>query len=446
MADTVKHPTILTWLEKETRKAPKAYARRSDQDFGTDDLPIERYISRAFHEREMSMVWSRVWQMACHESEIPEVGSHTTYEIGNRSFIIVRAAPEEFHAYPNSCLHRGMQLVDGRGSGMAFTCRFHGWSWNLDGTVRNIPESWDFPQIKNRNMALPEVKVARWGGFVFINPDPDAEPFEKFIGELPEHFVSTPLENRCIAGHYLRVIDANWKVAMEAFLEAYHVFPTHPQAVPVSEYAESQYDFFGENVSRLATVSITQASGVTLGMSNQEFADYATSSTGRERVQLKEGQTYRQALAAQRRSEVSKAYGESVDHLTDVEMLDAVEYFVFPNFCPWHGFGVPVVYRFRPNGDRHDSCIMEIYLLTPRNLSKPMPPAPPTTVIPMDGKFADSPMGRFGAIFDQDYVNILNVQKGLLSSTSKGVILGRYQESRIRHYHKRIDDFIAGGR
>lgn len=442
--DTVKQPTILAWLKQDTRTAPQAYARRSDQDFGTEDLPIARYISREFHEREMAMLWPRAWQMVCHESEIPEVGDHTTYEIGNRSFIVVRAAADDIRAYPNACLHRGMQLVDGRGNAPAFACRFHGWTWNLDGSLRRITEPWDFPQTQCRHLDLPQAKVGRWGGFVFINPDPEAEPFESYIGELPQHFTSAPLENRRIAAHFERVVPANWKVAMEAFLESYHVQPTHPQAVPVSEYAETQYDIYGENVSRLATVSIAPASGVTRNMSAQEFADYATKMTGREPVQLQDGQTYRQALADQRRQEVGKAHGQSVEHLTDVEMLDAVEYFLFPNFLPWHGFGLPIVYRFRPNGDRHDTSIMEIYMLAPRELAKPMPPAPQKIVIPDDAKFADSPMGRLGAIFDQDYVNIQNVWKGLHSTMSKGLVLSRYQESRIRHYHKRIDDFLAG--
>lgn len=438
-----KQPTILAWLKQDTRKAPEAYARRSDRDLGTEDLPVERYISRDFHEREMERMWPRVWQMACHESEIPEVGDHTTYEIGNRSFIVVRAAADDIRAYPNACLHRGMQLVDARGKAGAFTCRFHGWTWNLDGSLRRITEDWDFPQVKDCDMSLPCIKVGRWGGFVFINPDSQAQPFEEYIGELPQHFTSAPLENRRIAGHFERVVPANWKVTMEAFLESYHVSPTHPQAVPVSEYAETQYDIYGDNVSRLATVSIAPASGITRNMTPQEFADYGARTTGREPVQLAEGQTYRQALAEQRRQEVAAAHGQPVDHLTDVEMLDAVEYFLFPNFCPWHGFGLPIVYRFRPNGDRHDSALLEVYLLAPRDLSQPMPPAPPKVRIPDDTNFADCQMGRLGAIFDQDYVNIVNVWKGLHSTVRKGVTLGRYQESRIRHYHKRIDDFLA---
>lgn len=443
-ADGTKEPTIGRWLAEDRRSASDAYAKRSTVDLGTDDLPVERYISREFHDREMTGLWPRVWQMACHETDILEVGDYISYEIGLRSFIVVRVAPDAIKAYPNACLHRGTQLVDHQGHGTVFACRFHGWSWNLDGTLRRITESWDFPQAAQRDMSLPAVPVGRWGGFVFINPDGQAESFESYIGELPQHFESAPLEERRIAVHVARIMPANWKVAMEAFLESYHVSPTHPQSVPVSEYAETQYDCYGKNLSRLATVSIAPAAEAMRNLSPQAFADLAAKTTGREAIQLREGQTYRGALAEQRRQEVAKASGRSVDHLTDVEMLDAVEYFLFPNFLPWHGFGLPIVYRFRPHGDRHDSSIMEVYVLAPRDLSQPAPRAAQMLWLPEDKPFADcAALGRLGPIFDQDYENIVGVWKGLHSTIRKGVMLGRYQEVRIRHYHSRLDDFVG---
>ncbi|MFU2325056.1 aromatic ring-hydroxylating oxygenase subunit alpha [Pseudomonas sp. NFX98] len=441
--EKAKEPSISKWLARDRRIASDAFSRRSDGDFGTADLPIERYTSASFHAREMGAMWSKVWQMACHTSDIPEVGDYITYEIGSRSVVVVHVADGVLKAYPNACLHRGMQLVDGQGRSPAFTCRFHGWSWNLDGSIRRIPERWDFPQTEQRKMCLKSIGLAIWGGFVFINFDPDAQPFDEFIGELPEHFRSAPLEDRRIAVHVARVMPANWKVAMEAFLESYHVSPTHPQSVTVSEYAETQYDVYGDNLSRLATVSVAPATPAMRQMTPQDFADYVSKGTGREPIKLREGETYRSSLAEQRRGEVEKILGKSVDHLTDVEMLDAIEYFLFPNFLPWYGFGLPIVYRFRPNGDRHDSSIMEIYLLAPRDLSIPTPAAAKIEWLPDDRPFAEHPgLGRLGPIFDQDYENIVGVWKGLHSTVEKGLILGKYQESRIRHYHSRIDDFI----
>jgi phenylpropionate dioxygenase-like ring-hydroxylating dioxygenase large terminal subunit len=439
----VKEPTFGKWLASDARKADPIYAKRADQDLGVEDLPIERYISRSFHDKERDKMWPRAWQMACHETNIPSPGDYITYDICGRSVVLVRLNDGEIKAYPNACLHRGMQLVDDQGKTAAFACRFHGWTWNLDGTLKKVPERWDFPQIESNKLCLPELKVANWGGFVFINFDSGAEPFEKYIGELPEHFASAPLENRKIALHVARIMPANWKVAMEAFLESYHVSPTHPQAVPVSEYPETQYDIYNKNLSRLATISIAPVGKEIQQMTPQEFADMAAKSTGREPIEVHDGETYRNALARSRRDEVAAAQGEAVEHLTDCEMLDAVEYFLFPNFLPWHGFGLPIVYRFRPNGDRHDSSIMEIYLLAPRNLAEPSPPAPKMEWLPEDRPFAEcETLGRLGPIFDQDYDNIIGIWRGLASTWSDGVILGKYQEARIRHYHNRIDEFV----
>ena len=432
------------WLSEDRRVVPELFSRRSDGELSTGDVPVERYISRSFHDREMTRMWPRVWQMACHQTDIPAIGDYITYEIGMRSYIVVRTASDVIKAYPNACLHRGTQLVDGRGHAAAFACRFHGWTWNLDGSLRNIPEQWDFPQTQKRPMCLPEARVASWGGFVFINPDPQAQRFEEYIGELPAHFRRAPLEERRIAVHVARVMPANWKVAMEAFMESYHVSPTHPQSVTVSEYAETQYDIYGANVSRLATISIAPATSSMRAMSPQAFADYAAKGTGREPVQLREGETYRHALAEQRRREVGAALHREVSELADVEMLDAIEYFLFPNFLPWYGFGLPIVYRFRPNADRHDSSIMEIYLLAPRDLSQPPPEAAPVEWLPEDRPFSEHRgLGRLGPIFDQDYGNIIGVWKGLHSTVQPGLVLGRYQESRIRHYHRRIDDYVG---
>lgn len=245
--------------------------------------------------------------------------------------------------------------------------------------------------------------------------------------------------------HVARVMPANWKVSMEAFLEAYHVSPTHPQSVPVVEYAETQYDIYPDqpNMNRMVSISVAQATEPMKHLSQQEFADYVAKETERESVKIEEGLTFRQTLAKSRRQEIAAIQGKSTDHLTDIEMIDAVEYFLFPNFVPWHGFGLPIVYRFRPNGDDHQSSIMEVYLLAPRDLSKPAPPAPETTWIASDAKFSSVPgLGRLGAIFDQDLDNIVGVQRGMHSTAKCGVTLARYQESRIRHYHHRIDDFL----
>lgn len=215
-------------------------------------VPVERYFSKEFHDLEVTKVWKRVWQMACHVDDIPDVGDYLVYDIAHLSFLIVREGPDTFKAFHNACLHRGKLLRAENGKwARELRCSFHGWSWNLDGSLRDLPCRWDFqyPEAEDACLALPEVQLSVWQGFVFINPDPDAAPLESFLGDLADHFTLLPYERRYKSAHVAKVLRCNWKVAQEAFSEAYHVVATHPQILGGIGDANTKYDVFG-NYSR----------------------------------------------------------------------------------------------------------------------------------------------------------------------------------------------------
>ncbi|MDF5731119.1 MAG: SRPBCC family protein [Rhizonema sp. PD38] len=121
--------------------------------------------------------------------------------------------------------------------------------------------------------------------------------------------------------------------------------------------------------------------------------------------------------------------------MSDTEMLDAIEYFIFPNFMPWAGVGTPLQFRFRPNGNDPDSCIMEVLMLLPYPEGK-RPSAAKTHWLTPEDSWTNTPeLGSLGSILDQDSSNLRRVQRGLKASARSGVTLSRYQESRIRHFH-----------
>ena len=134
-------------------------------------------------------MWSRVWQVACREEEVPNVGDYVEYTIGDESVIIVRSAPDTITALPNACLHRGTRLADGAGhvDDGSFRCPFHGWRYALDGRVVEVVDAEDFDGIPD-DLALCSVRAERWGGFVFVNFDADAEPLLDFLDPLPKLF------------------------------------------------------------------------------------------------------------------------------------------------------------------------------------------------------------------------------------------------------------------
>lgn len=171
-------------LDLEDVTVPDYLRENTCAFMGDDDLPVERYISKEFHDLEKEKMWSKVWQMACREEDIPEVGDHHVYNILDRSVIVVRSSENEIKGFINSCLHRGRFLRDEDGCVNEFRCPFHGATWELDGSFRGIPCQWDFRHLEDQDMRLPEVKIATWGGFIFINFDDNPEPFEDYIGVL----------------------------------------------------------------------------------------------------------------------------------------------------------------------------------------------------------------------------------------------------------------------
>ena len=109
---------------------------------------------------------------------------------------------------------------------------------------------------------------------------------------------------------------------------------------------------------------------------------------------------------------------------------------------PWAAYGSPIQYRFRPNGDDVNSCLMTVIMLMP--FAGERPPAAKVTRIASDRPWSDAPqLAGLAAIFEQDTSNLLRVQKGLRATARNGVTLGEYQEARIRHFHQNIDRYLA---
>src|SRR5581483_11448166 len=243
-------PTYQEILDGDRHPVPEILRRRSPwpQDIPSSS-PKSIYLSQEFHDLEAERLWGRVWQVACRLEHIPRIGDSVLYTIADREYIVVRAGTDTVKAFPNSCLHRGRRLREGDGQIARIRCPFHGFCWELDGRLANIPTKWDFTHVAGDDLSLPEAKVAVWGGFVFINPEPECEPLEDFLGGFGEHFERFPVDDWYTRAHAAAVIDCNWKIVVEAFIEASHVYATHPQTVPGNDPCNSQYDIW-DNFAR----------------------------------------------------------------------------------------------------------------------------------------------------------------------------------------------------
>lgn len=435
-------PSMQDYLEKETREVTSHLREASYTHLGSEDIARERYYAKEFAALEAERMWTRTWQMACREEEIPEVGDFCVYEIVHESLLVMRVAPGEIRAYFNACLHRGRLLKTQDGSARDLRCPYHGFTWNLDGSLKEIPCAWDFPHVAEQEFSLPEARVGTWGGFVFVNLDPNCESLEATLGPLPAHFEPWKMAERTKHVHVGKIIDANWKACAEAFIEAYHSIATHPQILPYTGDANTQYDVYPEHphVNRMLTPFATPSPHLT-DVPEKKIADAMLQGAN---VEIPEGRTAREVIAEIMRGAIGGQSGWDLSKVSDSEMLDALQYFVFPNFAPWGGYLQSLVYRWRPNGDDPNSCLMEVMLLQPAPLDEPRPTPAKMRLLPPDMKWSDAEeLGPLGAIFDQDMGNLPHVQKGLRATRKPGVTLGNYQEIRIRQLHATLDTYLA---
>lgn len=445
-------PTVQDVLSADAIEPPEVLLREYPPEFsGNREISADRYLSQEWHDLEVEHVWRKVWQMACRLEELANVGDHIVYEVATESLIVVRTGegPTEICAYINSCLHRGTQLRTTGGNIQRFRCPFHGFTWDLEGALVDIPNSWDFPDIKPDEFCLPKAKIAFWGGFVFVNFDEECEPFETYIEVLDNEFRDFPLDDRWKAAHVEKIMPCNWKLALEAFIESYHIGVTHPQTAAYVADANTQYDIFpgSRHVNRMITLE---------GMPSPNLREVPPEETirkmqrdvpfhGGDPIIPQEGDRVRDLLANRAREKLGISARADMSHLSTSEALDAIEYFLFPNLVPWGGQGVPICYRFRPNGNDPHSSIMEIMLLFANPDEGSPPPPCPITKLGLNDSWTDAAaLGGAGMVVDQDTDNLIRIQRGLQASKKGAVTLAAYQESRIRHFHETLEHYLAG--
>ena len=131
--------TVRDYLAEDAITAPDVVRSKSPIPLGAANLPVERYLSREFHDLEVERVWRRVWQMACREEDIPQTGDYIVYDIADSSIIVLRNQAGDIKAFHNSCLHRGAKLRDVNGTMPVIRCPFHGFTWTLSGDLLDVP-------------------------------------------------------------------------------------------------------------------------------------------------------------------------------------------------------------------------------------------------------------------------------------------------------------------
>jgi phenylpropionate dioxygenase-like ring-hydroxylating dioxygenase large terminal subunit len=437
-------------LAQETVPVPE-FLKPNNPGFGNEDLPVTRYTSSDFHRLEAERMWTRTWQFVGRAEQIPNAGDHLVYDIIDRSVIVMRGDDGVMRGFHNSCLHRGRALRTGDGCVGKLKCPYHGFTWNLRGGFESMPCAWDFKHLERESLELPQVRVDSWAGFMFVNFDAEAPSLIEYLDVLPEHFKDYLFERAVVLAHVRRRIPCNWKVAQEAFMESMHTRATHPQIMTFTGCADSQYDMYGDHLSRSVTPMGVVGPHLD-GVSEARVLRDILEESGRmadsdgDAHTLPEGTTARKYIGELNRELFGAAAGADLSQATLAELEDAILYSIFPNTQIWAGFGGNIVYRVIPDGDAHESCLFDVMILGRHPADSPCPLAARLKVVPDDEPFSSAPeLGALGPVFDQDMRNLPYMQKGMKASAKGAVSLANYQESRIRHHHLTLDKYLGLG-
>jgi phenylpropionate dioxygenase-like ring-hydroxylating dioxygenase large terminal subunit len=435
---------------------------------GTDHIPAERYCSREFAKLEAEQLWGKAWQMACRIDQLPDVGSYVVYDILDQSVVVVRTGEDTVKAYHNVCPHRATQLaVDaGRFQLKQITCPFHGWKWNLEGENTFVPDLGEFKGgcMTNADADLTPVHSAVWAGFVYISLAADPVPFDTFVAPIRELVDGVMLGEMRFHYHYQARVNANWKVALEAFVEAYHVPQTHPQLTPgtaadftalytYEQMANGHGLFHSSGANSTGRISREQ-----LAQMSQEQQTEAllralqTLHTGQdaqahlEELELVRSMRYRDipegmtvgAYFQQVLREHYAAQGRAVG--TAENMAKVGDMFIFPHVVFLPTYGNAVMYRSRPSPDNDpDWCIFDMYAV--RTYPEGMAPPPWKTTL-AEGRL-DQAKNWF-LIPSQDFTSIVRQQRGMHSMAFRSAVLSTRQESLILNMHHEIDRYLKG--
>jgi phenylpropionate dioxygenase-like ring-hydroxylating dioxygenase large terminal subunit len=202
-------------------------------------LEARLYIDPELLAAEQELIFERTWQLAGHVSALPRTGSYLTAQAGTQPVLVIRDEDGALRAYRNVCRHRGSRLLSGSGRcKAAIRCRYHGWTYRLDGSLIGVPEGLGFgTKLAKGALGLMGARVEQMCGLVFVNLDPDATPLAELVGDLPQRLARyriDTLEPFAVSGGSRQ--PANWKAVADNYLEGYHIPIAHPGLMRMLDY------------------------------------------------------------------------------------------------------------------------------------------------------------------------------------------------------------------
>jgi phenylpropionate dioxygenase-like ring-hydroxylating dioxygenase large terminal subunit len=435
-----------------------------------DYVPVSDYGAAATR-LENERLWPRVWQVACREESIANPGSFETYNVAGQSIIVLRNDHGEIKAFHNVCPHRGRELTSGCGALTKIHCGFHGWQWDLNGEILRLPDRDDWagcPNMADKDLHLAEVKVGTWGGWVFINMDPHCESFAHFIDPIPQYLDCLEFDKMRYSWRKRFVIHANWKIAMESFMESYHVTATHPQALALVDPANfssahgkhGRHAYFWERPlgtpakstglpvpedlrPGLAALGVFNAEQ--LGCTNvpggkdSQMTERSNQALQRHLTDTPAGVPHAevQMRSVQYMKEAAEAEGAGWPVITAAQAAElGADWNIFPNMVLVHSLDATLVFRAVPEDNDPESCLFEM-----ASIGRHAPGKEPTYAVEYFDDWHAS-LDKIPYLLTQDLSNIEAIQRGIRSIAITGMRINPKQETQISHHHQVLHSYL----
>jgi phenylpropionate dioxygenase-like ring-hydroxylating dioxygenase large terminal subunit len=357
------------------------------------DLPGGRYTDQRFYDLEQQHLWRKSWLLASHIDEVPEPGCFRLWETAGQPVVIVHADSGAINAFYNTCSHRGAPIVtDLQGKRPRLVCRYHGWTYSHDGELLAVRDPEDFRDLDFSCRGLRPVRCERFGNLIFVNFDDAAPSLLDWLGPIAGEWEEFQFGACRLAARHSFDLNCNWKIAMEANTEVYHVRSIHPKTVaPILDDRRNVNTLYPNGHGRM--IAPVPAGANNLGAVN---------------------------LPRQ---------GSEIETVGEIARTCTQSYGIFPNWVsPLSARALPPL-LFWPDG--LDKCRLETWTFAANWGSGPGP-----------DMWTVNNGERLVQVLLEDTEFGEWIQKSVSSYGFRGVPLS-YQEARIYHWHQHADQLIG---
>jgi phenylpropionate dioxygenase-like ring-hydroxylating dioxygenase large terminal subunit len=379
-------------------------------------VPIEPYISKEYFEQEREKIFKHVWLNVGRVEEVPNPGCYVVRDpaVANASVIIVRGKDGVIRGFHNVCMHRANTLLwDECGATGGFICKYHGWSYGIDGKLHGVPEEDMFFDLDKSRINLAPVATEVWEGFIFINLDPHPKhTLQEYLGELPGLLKGYPFDKLPTCFSYKADLNCNWKVVVDSQQEGYHAKTLHRRSLP--GFLKNK-----ENPSRhVVNIKLDKNWGVISYFGNRERTP-----TPVEALAFKIGV----ALTKFAQDFAPEKLPPGLNQTRDPNWAFD-EYVIFPNFHLLLFMGMYITHNIWPISVDRTVWEARVYLPQPEN--------------PAQWFTAEYPKCMLRDAWLEDGSTLECTQTGLNSGAISHFIL-QDQELMIRHFQKQLRDYIG---